>query len=161
MVLIKKDVNRILLFLVILPIILFSGFSIYYYNQLQNISTEFNKSKEMLLSTAGQAVRESYNETIQLKESFQKDREALEKGYSDLNAENQQLAINNEKLKAELDSTKSELEDYKSKFGILEQRFKELQENLIKANEELGKLKSRVRILCKKLEEAGSSDESC
>ena len=100
----KKDINRVLLFLVIAPLILFTWFSSYYENKLKNITIEYDKSIEL----TGKAVLE--NETVQLKETYQKDKEALEKGYFDLKTENEELKIEKDKLQAELNSIKSELE---------------------------------------------------
>jgi len=76
---IKKDVNKALLFLIIAPLILFVWFSTYYDNKLKNITIEYDKSREKLQELTGEVILEKFNETVQLKESFQKDKESLGK----------------------------------------------------------------------------------
>lgn len=161
MVVIKKDINKILLFLTIVPILLFLSFSIYYENKLKNISIEYNKSQEKLKETAGNAVLEISNETFQLKESFQKDKEFFEEKYNNLNSENEELKRQRDMLQSQLNSMKSELEDINDKFNILQSRFQEVQNTLIKANEQISSLTARVNELCRKLKEAGGDDEKC
>lgn len=156
---IKKDVNKALLLLIIVLLVLYSWSSIYYDNKLKNISAQFQLEQDELQAATGNLILEKDNETINLQESFQEDKEVLEKGYSDLNAENQDLTKNNTELKTELDSVKSELEEYKSKFSILEKRFNEIQDASIKINEDISRLASRNRYLCSKLKAANPEEE--
>lgn len=90
-----------------------------------------------------------------LKETFQKDKEFLEKRYADLKFENDELRKQKDVLEAESSRVSNDLADTKSKFNILEKRFKELQDNLIKANEDIGRLIARNNELCRKLKEKG------
>ena len=95
----KKDINKVLLFLIIVPLILFAISTNYYENKIKNISDEYNKN-QVLLKATGNAILQS-NET-NLKETFQKDKEFLEKRYFDLKTENEVLRNDKEKLQTEL-----------------------------------------------------------
>ena len=131
---IKKDVNKALLLLVLVPLLLFAWFSDYYYSNLKNITVELNKTQ-----ISGNAAIGS---------SLQKDREVLEKGYSELRSENELLRKENEKLKSESEASKSN-------FDKLYARFLEIQESLIKANDDLSRLSAKNKELCQRLKEKG------
>ncbi|MDP3766166.1 MAG: hypothetical protein Q8R04_06655 [Nanoarchaeota archaeon] len=117
---------------------------------MKNISIEYEKKFQ---ETTGKVVLA--NETISLKETFQKDREFFEEKYSNLNMENQELKNNNEKLQLKLNSVKSELEDAKAKFDKLYSQFQQVQNSLIKANGQISSLIYKNQELCRKLKEKG------
>ncbi|MBI3035436.1 hypothetical protein HYY71_03865 [Candidatus Woesearchaeota archaeon] len=158
---IKKDVNKVLLFLIIAPLILFAWFSTYYDNKLNNITIGYDKSREKLQELTGKVVLEKFNETVQQKESFQKDKESLEKRYYDLKTENEELKTGKDKLHAELNSVKSELESQKANFNALQSQFQQVQNSLIAANEQISGLIARINELCSKLKNTGGSNEKC
>ena len=156
MVIIKKDVNKMLLFLVLIPIVLFISFSAYYDNKLKNITAEYDKG--ILKEATGNIVLE-LNETIQSKEIALKAKESLEQKYSELQSENEGLKSERDKMQTELNSVKSELEQIK--FSKLQEQFQQVQDSLIKANGEISRLIARTNELCRKLEENGGNDEKC
>ena len=114
---------------------------------------EYDNYRINLGETTGKAVLDNVNETIHLKEIFQKDKEVLEKQYSDLRIENEELKREKEKLQTEFNSAKSALEDIKAKFNTLQTQFQQVQNSLIKANEQISTLIARNQELCRKLEE--------
>lgn len=119
-----------------MPLILFVWFSNYYYTSLKNITVEYNKT-----NAAGNVVAiESY--------SFQKDKEILEKSYSELRSDNDALRKENERLKSESETSRSNFEKIYS-------RFQEVQNALIKANDDLSRLSAKNRELCQRLKEKG------
>ncbi len=136
------------------------SFSIYYENKLKNISIEYNKSRESFQEATGKTVLENVNETIQLKETFQKDKEALEKSYYDLKTENEGLIRDYDKLKAQIDSVKSELERSKSNFDKLQNQFKQVRDSLASADQEISRLAGKVNELCSRLK-TYNADEKC
>lgn len=152
---IKKDVNKVLLFLVIIPIILFISFSTYYENKLKNITIEHNKSKKV----TGKAVFEQANETMQLKETFQRDKEFFENKYSELNTENENLKTEKDRLQSGLNSAKSELENLNDKFSRLQSQFQQVQNSLIHTNEQISRLLAKNNELCNKLKSKDSSEK--
>ncbi len=155
MVFIKKDVNQILLFLTIIPIILFITLSIHYENKIKDISSEYNQKIENFQYVSGKAVLERLNETIGLKETALQDKEKLENEYYQLKIENEALSKEKERLQAESDLLKSQLQSQNAKFNRLESDFNQVQNSLIEANEAISKLLSRVQELCRRLEANG------
>jgi len=145
---------------------LFAGFSAYYQGTLKNISTEYDKNSEQLEKITARLVSEEArsNETLQLKETVQRDKEALEGNYNEIKNENQVLkkektALEQEisSTKSELSKTESELQTKKSEFDILKGKFQQVQNSLIEANDEISRLITRVRELCS----SGCSDDEC
>jgi len=159
----KKDVNLKLIFSIIVLLLLFTGFSVYYQKNLQNIKKEYNEKKEELESITAKLVSEEAkaNEISQIKEKAQKDREYLEKGFNELKNENEVLEKELSSAKSELERAKAELQDKTNKLNLLQERFNHVEQSLIKANGEISRLAARANELCEKLETAGGSDEGC
>ena len=155
MVYIRKDVNQILLFLTIIPIILFITLSIHYENKLKDISSEYNQKIENFQDVSGKVVLTQLNETLSLKEVALKDKERLENEYYQLKIENEALAKDKDRLQSELEIVKAELSVKSSQFNTLQSRFNEIQNSLIEANEAISRLSARAQELCRKLEEKG------
>ena len=158
---IKKDINKILLLLIIIFFLLFAWHTAYYESTLKNISMQHNEEIKKLQQSTGKVVLEKSNETIQLRENYQKDKEFFEQRYYDLSTENEELKGEKERLQSELNSIKSELENIKAKFDILLVRFQEVESSLVKSNEQISSLISRNRELCDKLKSSGGSDDKC
>ncbi|MBI4143503.1 hypothetical protein HY487_01315 [Candidatus Woesearchaeota archaeon] len=133
--------------------LVFAWSTAYYENALKNISIRYDKSLDKLQIATGKAILE--NEAVQLKETYQKDKEFFEEKYYDLSTENEALIIEKEKLQAELNYEKSEIEGQKARFDKLQQQFQQVQNSLIKANEEISRLIAKNQELCRKLEEKG------
>lgn len=160
MVLIKKDVNKFLLLLIIVLVLVFIWSTAYYENALKNVSIQYDKNLKKLQEATGKVVLENINETVQLKETYQKDKEFFEQKYYELNTENEELKREKDRLQSGLNSVKSELEDTKNKFNILQNQFQQVQNSLITANEHISRLIARVNELCQKLK-SYNPDEKC
>jgi len=154
-VVIKNDVNKALLFLIIIPILVFIVFSTYYDNKLKNISMEYNRNREEFEKVTAQAILEQLNETLLSKEIAIQDKEIMEENYFNLKTENEDLRKDRDKLKAELDHVNGQLEMQKNNFNILQARFQQIQSGLSKANDEISRLIARNQELCRKLKEKG------
>lgn len=139
MAVIKKDVNKVLLFLLIVPIVLFISFSTYYDNKLKNLAIESDKITG----------RVSLAEANSSKEEF------LEEKYAYLSLESEDLKQDRLKMESELALTKSELQNLNDKFSRLQQQFQYIQESLVNANEQISKLIAKNNELCRKLKEKG------
>ena len=140
--------NRILIFIIIALLIAFTWSSAYYDGRLSNITVYYDNKFSKL---TGNAV---LNESS-LKETFQKDKEALEEGYFELKNENDALKAEIEIAHDETSSLKSELQSQKEDFSKLQSRFAEVQNAIIKANEEISRLIAKNNELCRKLKEKG------
>ena len=87
----KKDINKILLYLIAVHIVLFTGFSIYYQASLKELTYESNKSKSQVDYLTNRFVLEQLNETMKLREVAQMDRQTFEQRYYDVLSENERL----------------------------------------------------------------------
>ncbi|MBI4451958.1 hypothetical protein HY637_00885 [Candidatus Woesearchaeota archaeon] len=152
---IKKDVNKILLVFIIALLVIFSWSTAYYESKLSNISLSYDNELQKSEKYTGNAVLEDLNHTLSLKNTFQKDKEYLEKGYFDLKIGNDALKAENERLNDEVGLLKAESESQKTMFDKLQIQFKQVQDSLIKANEDISKLIARNNELCRKLREKG------
>ena len=69
-----KDVNKVLLFLTIVPIILFIALGVNYENTIKNVKDEYNKNLE---EVTGNLDLQKLNETNKLKETSLQAKEML------------------------------------------------------------------------------------
>ncbi|MBI1936167.1 hypothetical protein HYS31_07025 [Candidatus Woesearchaeota archaeon] len=151
----KKDVNKVLLFLLVVPLVLYAILSAYYESRLKDIEMKYMEN------AAGNVVFSRINETIKSNAALKSDKESLERGYYELKSSNEELNNKNQKLLSEANSLKSEIESLKDKFDTLLERFQQVQNALISANDKNAKLSGKVSELCAKLKEAGGKDEKC
>ena len=87
----KKDVNKILLYLIAVHIVLFTGFSIYYQASLRELSLESNLSKSKVNELTDRMVSEQLNETMKMREAAQFDRVTFEQKYYSVLQDNENL----------------------------------------------------------------------
>ena len=87
----KKDVNKILLYMIAVHIILFTGFSIYYQTSLKELTYESNKTKSELNYVTDKMVLEQLNETLKMREIAQRDRQTFEQKYYEVLSESDKL----------------------------------------------------------------------
>ena len=97
----KKDINKILLYLIAIHILLFTGFSVYYQASLRELSYETNISKSRINEMTDRMVSEQLNETLKLREFAQRDRQTFEQKYYDVLSENEKLIKENSRLKGQ------------------------------------------------------------
>ena len=114
----------------------------YYQNKVQKVVNEYQQKSQSLEEIAGNMIKES--ETVQIKQTVDKDKEILESGYTELKLENQNLKEEKAELQAELNTAKSDLEQEKSNFNILTERYNQIQERLISNNEQMISMKIRI-----------------
>ena len=153
--LIKKDINTMLLSMIMVLIVAFTSITAYYNYKLDVITLEYNSN---LQEITGKAVLQKQNETVVLKESTKHDKEMLEQGYSSLKFENENLKAEKAGMESELNSAISGLEEQRNKFNILETRFREVQDSLSKANDEISRLIAMNKGLCRKVKDYNPDD---
>jgi len=107
----KKDVNLGLLVLIIVSIILFSGFTVYYQTAFRDISLEYETKLGQLNDVTKQLTekRQELNETYSLRLKVEQDKKTLDSRYKEVSDENEQLTRDNSNLRSEVSSTKSQL----------------------------------------------------
>ena len=116
----------------------------YYQNKVQKVVNEYQQKSQSLEEIAGNMIKEKESETVQIKQTVDKDKEILESGYTELKLENQNLKEEKAELQAELNTAKSDLEQEKSNFNILTERYNQIQERLISNNEQMISMKIKI-----------------
>jgi len=166
----KRDVNFGLLILIIVSIVLFSGFSVYYQTTFQDVSLEYQNKLDQLgrVTSELSSKRQELNETYSLRVKAEEDKKVLDQRYKDASDENTKLSADNTNLALEVSSTKSQLAEKSSELDATKTLLAQTQSSLSSANGEITSLKSqrsnlkddRERI-CVKLIAAGGSDDDC
>src|SRR3989338_8805666 len=107
----KKDVNVVLLLLIIESILVFSGFTVYYQTTFKDVSIEYKNKLEQLekVTTDLSTQRQQLNETYALRVKVEQDKRALDQSYKELSDERNQLADDKSKLEDDLFATKNNL----------------------------------------------------
>ena len=154
---IQKDVDKRLLFLVIVLLILLTSVIIYYEVTLRSLKYRYNKNQEIFGGLTANAIREETNKTSSLKEMVGKYKEYLEKKYDDLSMLNKNLKNQIEELNAELTLVKSQVEYQKAKEVGPTENFRLFQNK----NEEISKLKEKVKELCSEFEVSNITSKGC
>src|SRR3989344_5795953 len=130
----KKNVNLILLLVIASTLLLFSGFSAYYSLKLKNTAIETQQSRQQLEAVTGRLVviESIANESLESRETLEKDKETLEEGFLQLQSENEAYRKELASAKAELASANAELSGLNSRFSLLQGRFYEVESGLIR-----------------------------
>lgn len=158
---IQKDINKTLLYLLLIPLILSILVAVYYQYKFKNVSVEYDKDKEELEVFTGRIVLEQLNKTISDQVTAQKGKELLEQWYSNLKAEN-------EELKKQLEHLKNESSEFD--FGAnaqnidlrkLHNRITMLQKTLTDVNVQIAEIAVKIRELCEETKSAGQKNEKC
>jgi len=124
--------------------ILLAVSTVYYQNKVQKVVNEYQQKSQSLEEIAGNMIKEKESETVQIKQTVDKDKEILESGYTELKLENQNLKEEKAELQAELNTAKSDLEQEKNNFKVLNERYNQIQERLISNNEQMISMKIRI-----------------
>lgn len=107
----RRDVNILLLLLIIVSALSFTAFSVYYQTTFKNVSEEYQNKLDQLGSVTEELTsqKQKLNETYSLRVKAEQDREALDEKYQDISSENDRLTAENSNLLSDLSRTKSDL----------------------------------------------------
>lgn len=107
----KKDVNVVLLVLIVASILIFSGFTVYYQTTFKDVSLEYKNKLEQLQKVTSDlsTQKQQLNETYALRVKAEQDKKALDQSYKDLSDERNQLENDKSSLETELITTKGDL----------------------------------------------------
>ena len=166
----RRDVNLGLLILIIVAIILFSGFSVYYQTTFNSVSLDYQNKLDQLgkvtkeLSTQKQKLNETYSQRVKIEE----DKRTLDVRYKDVSDENEQLNDDNSNLRSEISSTKSQLAEKSAQLELTKNTLAKSQADLSSAKSDISSLKSKknrleddIDRICVKLIAAGGTDSDC
>ncbi len=158
----KKDVNLGLLVLIVVSILLFSGFSVYYQTTFKDVSLEYREKLEQLSDVTNQlsTKRQELNETYSLRVKAEQDKQTLDVQYNEVRNENEQLSADNSNLRSEISSTKSELGEKTAQLSATQSLLVQTQSDLSSARSRISSLNNDIDRICGKLAE-GESDPDC
>ena len=134
----KKDVNVVLLFLIVASILIFSGFTVYYQTTFKDVSLEYKNKLEQLQKVTSDlsTKRQQLNETYALRVKAEQDKRALDQSYKDLSDERNQLENDKSSLESELINTKGDLAEKSA-------QLQSTQNQLASTQAELGSVKAQ------------------
>ena len=160
----KRDVNFGLLILIIVSILLFSGFSVYYQTTFKDVSLEYKGKLEQLSKVTKElgAKRQELNETYNLKIKAETDRKVLDERYKDVSDERNRLEDDKSKLQSELITTKSDLATKSVELSSTKNLLAQTEASLITANNEIKSKNNKINNLNEEIDcletEAGKAD---
>lgn len=142
----KKNVNFLLLVLIIFSLLLFTGFAVYYQTTFKDITQEHNdKLSELQKVTSELGLqKQELNATYELRVKAERDKSALDSKFKDASDENFQLHKDNTNLRVEVTQTKSELGSTKADLENKKVQLAQAQQDLSSANSKISSLNSRV-----------------
>jgi len=146
----KRDVNLGLLILIIVSIVLFSGFSVYYETSFKDVSLEYQEKLEQLSQVTKELVtkRQELNETYSLRVKAEQDKQTLDARYNEVRGENDQLSTDNTNLRSEVSSVKSDLAEKSAQLDVTRNLLAQTQSQLSSAKAERDKYRSRWDTVC-------------
>ncbi len=153
----QKDINRKLLVLIVIILVLFISTTIYFETAMSKALSRYKKEQDIFGGLSANAVLEELNSSSNLKENVLKYKEYLDKKYDELSTVNKDLKKQIENLQAELRLVKSQIDYQKAKeIGPTEQ-FRLFQSK----NEEIQKLKDKIKELCNDFKSYNITNPNC
>lgn len=157
MKIIKKDVNKSLLLLVMFFLVLFISFTVYYQIALRDVVKEKSHYDRDLGMITAQLILERLNKSDNLKELALLDKAVLEYKYNELAAENENLRNEIKSLKGEITLLKSEIEYNNIRIEGPVAQFRAIQDK----NQQIRQLQEKIELLCKALKSRNISEPEC
>ncbi|HLG23830.1 MAG TPA: hypothetical protein VI564_02765 [Candidatus Nanoarchaeia archaeon] len=187
----KKDVNRVLLFLVVVVIFQFAAFTVYYYKNLTSIQSKYEQKENDLRDVTGNAVMQKENETLTAIRSAQQGQKAYEEKLYELSALSGRFRDENEELKSRLENITGQLEEKNleifslgkksqsttasnenlimekelkrknDELDVLRQQYDEILVRIIDANFEINEKSMVIGELCQELKNMNKSNDNC
>tara|TARA_Y100000310_G_scaffold241784_1_gene245881 strand:+ start:46420 stop:46914 length:495 start_codon:yes stop_codon:yes gene_type:complete len=160
----KKDVNFVLLGLIIVSILLFSGFTVYYHTTFQDVSLEYQQKLDELGTVTQElsSKRQELNETYSLRVKAEQDKKALDLSYKDLSDERDRLENDKISLQTELGSTKLELGEKAAQLQSTRSQLASTQSELSSVKARKNSLENDLDEVCAAYESAtGSAHDEC
>jgi hypothetical protein len=155
---IKRDVDKRLLAIIVALLFIFVATSVYFEANYSRIIKKYGQNQALVKELAANGViAENSNETAALKDNILQYREYLDQRYYDLNTLNQKLLAQVNSLQDELRLIKAQVEYQKAKDIGPTAQFKLYQSK----TEEISSLKETVAALCAKLKQSNISDPKC
>lgn len=154
---IKKDINKSLLVLMIFLLVAILSSITFYELKLRQVMGNYNKDRELYNWITANSIVEQLNRTSILKNTALNDKKYLEMKYDELSIQNKKLLNEIENLKSELVIVKSTEEYQKGRDGGPVVQFRLIQAK----NAEIEKLKKKINELCLMLKSYNLTAAGC
>ncbi len=156
----KKDVNVVLLVLIVASILIFSGFTVYYQTTFKDVSLEYKNKLEQLQKVTSDlsTQKQQLNETYALRVKAEQDKKALDQSYKDLSDERNQLESDKSSLETELLTTKSGLAEKSAQLQSTQSQLASTEAELSSAKSKVSSLNSKVDCLKKEVAKADAEE---
>ena len=152
-----KDINKTFLVLIIVFLVVFVSFTVYYKKLLVDALAQKRQNDNELNKITAQLVMQKLNNSEDLKEITLIDKAILERKYTDLVDEYENLRLENEQQSEELTLLKSKLEYNQAKIDGPVEQFRLIQSK----NEFIRKLEEEKKYLCNVMKNHNVTDEDC
>jgi len=159
----RRDVNILLLLLIVVSALAFTGFSVYYQTTFKNVSQEYQNKLEQLTSVTDELTtqRQKLNETYSLRVKAEQDRSALDTQYQGIVDESEQLKDDKARLQTDVLATKQDLQRANDKLGATENLLSQTQAELSQAKAQRDNFKRDLASVCNELVDSGGNHPDC
>ena len=159
----KRDVNVVLLVLIVASILVFSGFTVYYQTTFKDVSLEYKNKLEQLQKVTSDLTtqKQQLNETYALRVKAEQDKKALDQSYKDLSDERNQLENDKSILESELLTTKGDLEEKSTQLQLTQSQLAGTQAELGSVKAQRDNYKGDLAEVCTALGDAKSNYNQC
>lgn len=157
MAIMKKDINFILLVLILVVLVLFSGFATYFQRSFKNLSTDYNTKLNELQEVTSDLMTQKkiLNTTSYELEIKAKREEDYSTKYTTLKDERDKLADEKQQLETsllqrtqELSSKISELESARTEIVSFKVRITELNDEIVQYKSKISSLNNKIDSIC-------------
>ncbi len=157
----RRDVNILLLVLVLVCAFLFTGFSVYYQTSFKNVSLEYQNKLDQLGKVTEELTtqREKLNETYSQRVKAETDRQALDVRYQDVNDENEGLKQDKSNLISDLSSSKKQLSEKTAELDATKRLLETTQNELLSTRVARDKYKRDWEDVCGDYTALNNGDE--
>ncbi|HLG23574.1 MAG TPA: hypothetical protein VI564_01450 [Candidatus Nanoarchaeia archaeon] len=143
----KKDMNRVFLFLMVVLVLYFVAFTLYYHKNLSSISSKYNIKEKEIITATNEAISFHINETIKMKDIVTKEKEEFDKKYIEKSEENLHLKDEQDTIQSELVSVKADLKEMKTNFSYLRFQYDDILKRFDIPSQQLVLAKSEIEYL--------------
>lgn len=159
----KKDVNFVLLLVIVVTMICFASFTSYYQVTLHNLTLSYNIKLKQLENTT-KMLLEHKNKLMQTTAELQlkKERESeLSRKYSSLREEKEMLEKEKARLESELDNTRNQLLQKTAELTQTQAQLVQTQDELTHARNQISALQNQISNLEEMIDMYREELEAC
>lgn len=159
----RRDVNILLLLLVIVCALLFTGYSVYFQSSFNTVKVENQQKLDQLKEVTEELTSQKakLNETYSLRIQAEQDRRTLDERFQDAADENDKLKQDNANLLADLSKTKTDYQNVLSELSKAENDLEQTKIDLLKMTQDRNRYKSDLKEVCDHFDPDGELHNEC